>query len=148
MCVVLQICNKLNICSTTRSWQGGSLRAPVASPRPWLFQGIEPMPEPEDRIAGQPLAGEFSLPAPIDQGAIAPPEPTHTVWPLHHQSGERSCSPRYPHDHFMETTSSRPKEGSFRATLPWNHPIEQGRVPPLATPTNRPPFGCPQPNFT
>ena len=28
--------------------------------------------------------------------------------------------PRYPHDHFMET-----KDGSFRATLPWNLPIDQ-----------------------
>lgn len=33
---------------------------------------------------------------------------------------ERSCSLRYPHDHFMET-----KEGSFRASSPWNHPIDQ-----------------------
>lgn len=35
-------------------------------------------------------------------------EPCTNVWPSDHQSGERSCSPRYPHDHFMETISSRP----------------------------------------
>jgi hypothetical protein len=28
--------------------------------------GIEPIPEPADRIAGQTLAGVFALPAPID----------------------------------------------------------------------------------
>lgn len=48
------------------AWQGSSLRAPVASPRPWLFMGIEPISEPSDRIAGQTLAGDFALPAPID----------------------------------------------------------------------------------
>ena len=42
------------------------LRAPVASPKPWLFQGVEPISEPVDRIAGQTLAGDFALPAPID----------------------------------------------------------------------------------
>ena len=34
---------------------------------PWLFQGIEPIPEPSNpyrRI--DPLAGDFALPAPID----------------------------------------------------------------------------------
>jgi len=35
-------------------------------------------------------------------------EPCTNVWPSDHQSGERSCSHRYPHDHFMETISSRP----------------------------------------
>lgn len=51
---------------TPQPWQGVPLRAPVASPRPWLFQGIEPILEPSDRIADQPLAGDFALPAPID----------------------------------------------------------------------------------
>ena len=55
MCVVLQ-----------HILARGSLRAPVASPRPRLFQGFEPIPEPTDRIADQPLAGDFALPAPID----------------------------------------------------------------------------------
>ena len=31
-----------------------------------LFRGIEPASEPVDRIADQPLAGDFALPAPND----------------------------------------------------------------------------------
>ena len=34
-------------------------------------------------------------------------EPCTNVWPSDHQSGERSCSPRYPHDQFMETNPAR-----------------------------------------
>ena len=70
----------------------GPLRAPVASPRPWLLQGVEPVPEPIDRIADQPLAGDFALPAPIDLAGVP--------------------APKAP-DHFMETTSSRPWKGAF-----------------------------------
>jgi hypothetical protein len=40
-------------------------------------------------------------------------------------------------------------EGSFRAALPWNHPIEQGLIrapcnPDSAREANRPPVGCRQ----
>ena len=58
-------------------------------------------------------------------------EPCTNVWPSDHQSGERSCSHRYPHDHFMETISSRPEREHFIAALPWSHPIEQGLSCPL-----------------
>lgn len=95
----------------------------------WLFQGVEPISEPADRIAGQTLAGVFALPAPIDQGAIAPLETTHTVWPLHHQSGERSCCPRHPHDHFMETRKGAfalPFLGTFPSTKEPSRPLEPG----------------------
>ena len=105
------------------SWQGGSLRAPVASPRPWLFQGFEPISEPVDRTAGQTLAGDFALPAPIDLvGVPAPKTP----------------------DHFMETTSSRPRKGAFVLPIPWNHPIDHGAFEPLGTLTNPARIGCRQ----
>ena len=65
-----------------------------------------------------------------DQGLSRPLKPTRTVWPLHHQSGERSCSPDTPMTtswrptfrsldarHFMETTSSRPGREHFIAIL-------------------------------
>lgn len=103
-------------------------------------------PEPTDRIAGQPLAGRLRSPL----HPIAPfwrikgyraPEPTRTVWPLHHQSVARSCSPDTP-----MRTSSRPlhgddfietKKGSFRAPLPMDPSHRpKGRVTPLGTPTN------------
>ena len=42
-----------------------------------------------------------------DQGLSRPLNPTRNLWPLHYQSGERSCCPRYPHDQFLETTSWR-----------------------------------------
>lgn len=58
-------------------------------------------------------------------------DPCTNVWPSDHQSGERSCSHRYPHDHFMETISSRPEREHFIAALPWSHPIEQGLSCPL-----------------
>ena len=99
-----------------------TLRSPRAPLTPCLLQGVEPIPEPIVRIAGQPLAGDFALPAPIDpfrktKGFRAlgttsrawryasPPAPNHARngWPSDHQSGERSCCPRYPHDHIMET---------------------------------------------
>ena len=138
MCVVLQ-----------HILARGPLRAPVASPSPWLFQGIEPVPEPADRIAGQSLAGLGEIPLHLhrtmdqrayrrplkptrgrlrspcthrslqeDHRAIAPlgtlsldletclstnTEPCTNDCPFDHQSGERSCFPQYPHDHFMET---------------------------------------------
>jgi len=108
-------------CSTKASWQGGPLRAPVASPRPWLFQGIEPVPEPVERIAVQSLAGDFALPAPIDSEGVPAPEPP---------------------DHCVETTSSRPGRGAFALPLPWTHPTDQGAFGPLGTLTNPTQFGC------
>jgi hypothetical protein len=83
-------------------------RWPAARPRCippglWLRSGIEPF-EAKNVSPFHHSQGDFALPAPIDlAGVPAPKTPAH----------------------FMETTSSRPKEGSFRAALPWNHPIDQ-----------------------
>ena len=65
----------------TASWQGSPLRAPVASLRPWLLQGVEPVSEPADRIAGQTLAWLGDVPLHLhrtmDQwGYRAPLKPT------------------------------------------------------------------------
>lgn len=69
------------------------------------------------------------------RGLSRRPEPTRRTWriasppaphharascPLDRESGKRSCSPRYPHDHFMDT-----RQGAFVLPLPWNHPIDQ-----------------------
>ena len=102
---------------------------PLHPPGWWHFQGVEPISEPADRIAGQTLAGDFALPAPIDQWAIAPLETTRTVWPLHHQTGERSCFPQYPHDHFMETRKGAfalPFLGTYPSTKEPSCPLEPG----------------------
>jgi len=144
MCVVLQ-----------HILARGPLRAPVASPSPWLFQGIEPVPEPADRIAGQSLAGDFALPAPIDHGAIAPPEPTRRTWryaspPAPHHArtsgrpitnqGSVPAAPDTPWplhgDDFIETM-----EGSFRATLALDPTHRAGAFAPLASLTNLPQVG-------
>ena len=109
MCVVLQ-----------HILARGPLRAPVASPSPWLFQGIEPVPEPADRIAGQPLAGLGDVPLHLhrtmDQRAYRRPlKPTRKGAfgaPLHPIDLAGVPAPKTP-DHFMETTSSRPTEASW-----------------------------------
>ena len=101
MCVVLQ-----------HILARGPLRAPVASPSPWLFQGIEPVPEPADRIAGQPLAGLGEIPLHLhrtmDQRAYRRPlKPTRKGAfgaPLHPIDLAGVPAPKTP-DHFMETTS-------------------------------------------
>jgi len=87
-------------CTTTPSWQGSPLRAPVASLRLWLFQGIEPVPEPE---TVSPVNHEQGLETCLSTCT----EPCTNVWPSDHQSGERSCSHRYPHDDFIETNPAR-----------------------------------------
>lgn len=58
--------------STPQSWQGGPLRAPVASPRPVAHVRHRAFLAPSDRIAGPSLAGDFALPAPIEQRAFLP----------------------------------------------------------------------------
>lgn len=61
--------------------KGTRCASPLHPPGLWLLQGIDPIPEPIDRIAGQPLARETSLsPAPHrsfqeDHWAFAPPGP-------------------------------------------------------------------------
>ena len=141
-------------CSTKPSWQGGSLRAPVASPRPWLCQGIDPIQSQqnvspfnhsrENSLSLHPSTWRaFLPPRPLtiswrptlrgldaailpkmdhSQGPIAAPEPSSSDLEnclstdtepcaidrsIDPRSGERSCYSRYPHDHVLETTSSR-----------------------------------------
>ena len=54
------------------------------------------------------------------QGLSRPLRPTRTVWLMHNQSGERACSDRYPHDHFMETNLTR---------IGYRHLAEDGSLP-------------------
>lgn len=49
-------------CSTKQLGKGTRCASPLHPPGQWLFQGIEPFPEPSDRIADQPLAGLGEVP--------------------------------------------------------------------------------------
>jgi len=130
MCVVLQ-----------HILARGPLRAPVASPSPWLFQGIEPIPEPADRIAGQPLAGLGDVPLHLhrtmDQRAYRRPlKPTRKGAfgaPLHPIDLAGVPAPKTP-DHFMETTSSRPWKGAFALPCPRPTPTTWGPSAPRPRP--------------
>jgi hypothetical protein len=63
--------------------KGSRWRAPVASPRAWLFQGIEPIQSQENVSPFNHSQGRLRSPLhPIDMGAF--------------------CAPKTP-DHFMET---------------------------------------------
>ena len=73
-------------CTTPQSWQGSPLRAPVASLRPWLFLGIEPI-QSHQNVSPFHHSRETSLslhPSILSgrSGAIAPLE-THSsgLWP-------------------------------------------------------------------
>lgn len=64
------------------SWQGGSLRAPVASPQPLALTGIKP---------DQHQMGDFALPNPSTKGRACPLEPSRL------QRGEGAfCAPLDP----------------------------------------------------
>ena len=111
--------------------KGIPLRAPVASPRLWFWPGIEPVQNHPIVSPIDPSSeGENDLspptPPPVrtcsrsitDQESLqAPPIPP---WPCHGNtvcgrlSGTRSVG-RFHRD----------QEESFRATLPWSHPIDQ-----------------------
>ena len=94
-----------------------ALRAPVASPRPWLGMGVEPKPSLQNVSPFHHSQGDFTLPAPIDLGGVP--------------------APKTP-DHFMETTSSRPGKRALHS-YPSHGPIPStmGHVMPLGTPTRR-----------
>ena len=123
--------------TTTLLGKGSRCAPPLHPPGLWLFHGIEPVQEPVERIPVQSVAGDFALPAPIDQRAIAPLEATRNLWPLHHQSGERSCYPQYPHDHFMETRNEAFHSCPCLGTIPST--TEPSR--PIGTLTNLPQIG-------
>jgi hypothetical protein len=89
-------------------------------------QGIEPS-RAKERIAVQSLAGDFALPAPIDL-AGAPLKPTRTVWPLHHQSGARSCSPDTPMTTSWRRLHRDRRKGAFALPFLGTIPSTKGRV--------------------
>lgn len=101
------------------------------------FTGIEPVSEPSNpyrRI--EPLAGNFAFPAPIDLGGVpAPKTPDNSIeamsWRRLHRE-QRAFLPLCNPD----------QKGSFRAALPWNHPIDQTAFVPFGNQTNLPHIGC------
>lgn len=112
-------------CSTKPILAKGAAAHPLLhTPSPWLFQGVEPIPEPVDRIAGQPLAGLGEVPLhlhrtmherlavqlPIRGAFLLPPIPPMTIsWRRLH----------------------RDQEGSFRATLTLDPSHRAGAFGPL-----------------
>lgn len=108
--------------------KGARCAPPLHPPGLWLLQGIEPIPEPVERIAVPSLAGVWP-PAPTTREE--PPRSPKTP-----MAGETSLSPG-PHrlrsvpapetpDHFMETG-----KGAFALPFPWTHPIDQEPSCPL-----------------
>lgn len=146
-------------CSTKPSWQGDRCAPPLHPPGHGSVRALNPCRSqetvsPVNHSRETSLSLHPSIPS-GRLGAIAPPEPTRIVWPKHHQSGECSCSPRYPHDHFMETnpsrigyrhfmetTSSRPRRGACVLPFLGTIPSTKGSFTPLGTPTNPARIGC------
>jgi len=62
--------------------------------------------------------GDFALSVPIDPGAFLPPRPLTISWRPTLRGLDTDQVSRDP----IPTT----KQGSFRAALSWNHPIDQG----------------------
>lgn len=90
-------------CSTKPLGKGARCAPPLHPPGHGFDEALSHS-KPKNVSPFHHSQGNFALPAPNDlEGVPAPKTPAH----------------------FMETTSPRPKEGSFRATLPWNHPIDQ-----------------------
>lgn len=130
------------MCFVLQSYLGKGSRCapPLHPPGPWLLQGIEPIPKPSTVSPVDHSQRETSLsPAPHrslqeDHEAIAPlgthsqdletclstcTGPCTNGCPFDHQSGERSCSHRHPHDHFMETKPAR---------IGWRHLSQMDRT--------------------
>ncbi len=130
--------------TTTLLGKGSRCAPPLHPPGLWPFLGIEPTPEPRTyprSISRRRLRSPLQS---IDQRAIAPLETTRNLWPLHHQSGERSCYPQYPHDHFMETISSRPGRAFHSCPCLGTIPSTKGPSSPIGTLTNPARIGCRQ----
>ncbi len=117
-----------------------------------LDRGIKPLPKPRRTYPRSISRKETSLSFAChrsfqeDHRAIAPlgthsldletclstnTEPCTNGCPFDHQSGERSCYPRYPHEDFIQTTSWRPTLRSLdTVTLSKvNHDLEAYRHP-------------------
>lgn len=119
MCVVIQI--PQNFYPNT-SWQGDPLRAPVASPQPWLFWALNPS-RATKRIAVSPLAREPSaLPCtPSAWGRSCPQNPR----PLHGDDFIESKGRSYPYAILTRKGAvALPFLGTIPSTkdasLPWN----------------------------
>jgi len=103
-----------------RPWQGDPLRVPVASPPPWLLLGIEPI-QSQQIVSPIKHSRETSLSLhPSTWRAFLPPRPQTISWRRLHRE-QRAFLPLCNPD----------QEGSCRAALPWNLPIDQGCFTPL-----------------
>ena len=111
-----------------RPWQGKpAARFPLHPFRRWLFQGIEPL-QNQQTVSPVKHSRETSLSLhPSTWRAFLPPRPQTTPWRRLHRE-QRAFLPLCNPD----------QEGSCRATLPRNHPIDQGCFTPLEPrPTQR-----------
>lgn len=90
-----------------QSWQGGRCAPPLHPPGRGPTSALN-LVVPSDRIADPPLAGDFALPAPIDQGSYRRP--------LKPARGRVAAAPpvreaflllRHLHHDFIETLSAR-----------------------------------------
>ena len=99
-------------------------RGPAARPRcippaSGSDQGMSPSQSQQNVSPFNQSQGDFALLAPIDMRAFLPPRPQTTSWRRFHRE-QRAFLP-YESD----------QEGSYRAALPWNLPIDQGCFTPL-----------------
>lgn len=128
-------------CSTKPSWQGDCCAPPLHPPGRGSVRALNPClsqqtVSPVNHSRETSLSLHPSLPS-GRSGAIAPPEPTLTVWPLHPQSRARSCSPDTP-----MTISWRPTLRGLDAATSWRRlHRDRGREPscyPSLEPSLRP----------
>ena len=128
-------------CSTKPSWQGDRCAPPLHPPGRGSVRALNPClsqqtVSPVNHSRETSLSLHPSIPS-GRSGAIAPREPARTVWPMHRQSGERSCSPDTP-----MTTSWRPTLRGLDAATSWRRfHRDQGGEPsrcPSLEPPHRP----------
>ena len=108
-------------CTTPQSWQGDPLRVPVASPRPWLFLGIEPN-QSHQNVSPFHHSRETSLslhPSILSgrSGAIAPLNPLAGLgeMPLHlHRTMHEPPAVRSPIRGAFEAPTDTPMTISWR----------------------------------
>ena len=108
-------------CSTKPSWQGDRCAPPLHPPGRGSVRALNPCRSqqtvsPVNHSRETSLSLHPSIPS-GGSGAIAPPEPTRTVWSLHPQSRVRSSSPDTP-----MTISWRPTLRGLNAATSWRRP--------------------------